>query len=131
MRWAEQATLLVRKASQDAVIVRRAVEDPEIADEIIGFHVQQAAEKRMKAVLCTRGVAYRRTHDLQELHDALVDSGRSIIPEVAELVDWSPFAIVYRYAEWSEPEPVDRTRATELVEATVRWATATVGEAIG
>lgn len=62
MLWTEQARLLLRKARQDAVIVSRAVVDPEIADEIVGFHVQQACEKCMKAVLCVHGVIYRRTH---------------------------------------------------------------------
>ncbi len=64
MLWIEQARLLLRKARQDVVVVARAVDDQEIADEIVGFHVQQAAEKCMKAVLCARGISYRRTHDL-------------------------------------------------------------------
>ncbi len=124
MRWTEQARLLLAKAEQDAVVVRLATRDTEIADEIVGFHVQQAAEKCMKAVLCSTGVAYRRTHDLQELHDALVDSGSVPLPEVTELVAWSPFATLYRYAEWSELEPVDRSHASRLVEAAMRWAKA-------
>src|SRR5438046_7081287 len=74
MAWTEQARLLLRKARQDRVIVARAVTDPEIADEIVGFHVQQAGEKCMKAVLCMHEVAYRRTHDLQELYDLLTDA---------------------------------------------------------
>jgi HEPN domain-containing protein len=69
----EQARLLLRKARQDAVIVERAVNDIETADEIVGFHVRQAAEKCFKAVLCSHGIVYRRTHDLQELHDLLAD----------------------------------------------------------
>lgn len=58
MPWMEQARLLLRKARQDSVIVSRAVGDLEIADEIVGFHVQQACEKCMKAVLCARGISY-------------------------------------------------------------------------
>jgi hypothetical protein len=34
----EQAELLLRKAEQDAVVVTRAVGDPEIADEFAAFH---------------------------------------------------------------------------------------------
>ena len=60
MLWREQAYLLLRKARQDVVVVARGVDDAEIADEVIGFHVQQVAEKCMKAVLCARGVSYRR-----------------------------------------------------------------------
>ena len=41
-----QARLLLRKARQDAVIVSKAVDDADIADEIVGFHVRQAGETR-------------------------------------------------------------------------------------
>jgi len=99
MAWTEPARLLLRKARQDQVIVSRAVDDAEIADEIVGFHVQQACEKCMKAVLCMHEVAYRRTHDLQELYDLLNDSGVSLPEALRELVEWSPFAVTYRYEE--------------------------------
>src|SRR5205807_6197997 len=121
MAWTEQARLLLRKARQDQVIVSRAVDDPEIADEIVGFHVQQACEKCMKAALCMHEVAYRRTHDLQELYDLLNDSGVSPPEALRELVEWSPFAVTYRYEDWSAVDPVDRVRANFLVHAAIAW----------
>jgi HEPN domain-containing protein len=121
MLWIEQARLLLRKARQARVVVARAVDDLEIADEIVGFHVQQAAEKCMKAVLCARGISYRRTHDLQELHDLLHDAGVPLPDAVRELVTWSPFAVAYRYEDWAATDPVDRTRAHELVRAAIAW----------
>jgi HEPN domain-containing protein len=121
MLWMEQARLLLRKARQDVVVVARAVNDAEIADEIIGFHVQQAGEKCMKAVLCAQGVSYRRTHDLQELHDLLHDAGIALPDAVRELVAWSPFAVAYRYDDWPTTDPVDRDRAHDLVRAAVAW----------
>jgi len=124
MPWTEQARLLLRKARQDMVVVSRAVDDPEIADEIVGFHVQQAAEKCMKAVLCARGISYRRTHDLQELHDLLQDAGLTLPGEVSELVGWSPFAVAHRYEDWLETDPIDRLRANHLVHAAIAWSTA-------
>jgi len=122
MLWREQAHLLLLKARQDVVVVARGVDDAEIADEVIGFHVQQAAEKCMKAVLCARGVSYRRTHDLQELHDLLHDTGLTLPEAVRELVAWSPFAVAYRYEDWPATDPVDRDRAHDLVRAAVMWA---------
>jgi HEPN domain-containing protein len=121
MLWTEQARLLLHKARQDRVIVSRSGSDPEIADEIVGFHVQQAAEKCMKAVLCARGIAYRRTHDLQELHDLLEDAGITLPGAVRELVDWSPFAVAYRYDDWPTSDPVDRARADQLVHNAIAW----------
>lgn len=122
MPWIEQARLLLRKARQDVVVVARAVSDPEIADEIVGFHAQQAGEKCLKAVLCARSVSYRRTHDLQELYDLLHDAGVALPDMVHELVAWSPFAVAYRYEDWPTSDPVDRVRAIELVRAAVTWA---------
>jgi len=123
----EQARLLLRKARQDLVIVSRGVSDLEIADEIVGFHVQQAAEKSMKAVLAARGITYRRTHDLQELHDLLKDAGVTLPGAVRELVNWSPFAVAYRYEDWSPPDPVDRAAAERLVRAAIAWTEGEVG----
>jgi HEPN domain-containing protein len=127
MPWTEQARLLLRKGEQDAVIVERAITDLEIADEIVGFHVQQAAEKAMKAVLSARGIAYRRTHDLQELHDLLVDNGLALPAEVVEVVAWSPFAVAYRYEDWTDSTPVDRSRGDLLTRATLAWAAVEAG----
>jgi hypothetical protein len=126
MAWTEQARLLLRKARQDQVIVSRAVDDPEIADEIVGFHVQQACENCMKAVLCMHEVAYRRTHDLQELYDLFKDSGIALAEALRELVEWSPFAVTYRYEDWSAVDPVDRVRADCLVRAPIEWTEAEV-----
>jgi len=108
------------------VIVSRAVDDAEIADEIVGFHVQQACEKCMKAVLCMLEVAYRRTHDLQELCDLLNDAGVVLTDPLRELVEWSPFAVTYRYEDWAAVDPVDRARADYLVRAAIEWAGAEV-----
>lgn len=40
-----QAVVLARKAEADAIAVRELVGNPEITDEILGFHAQQAIEK--------------------------------------------------------------------------------------
>lgn len=38
------------------------------------FHAQQPVEKAMKAVLTMRQLAFRRTHDLEELANLLTDA---------------------------------------------------------
>jgi hypothetical protein len=47
----EEALLLLRKAQEDADAVKKLVPDTDIADSVVGFHAQQAAEKALKAVL--------------------------------------------------------------------------------
>jgi hypothetical protein len=40
------ARLLLKKARQDEALVRKIGSDTDIADEIVGFHAQQAVEKQ-------------------------------------------------------------------------------------
>lgn len=47
---------LLVKARNDALVLDKLAEDPEVADESVGFHAQQAVEKALKAVLEDRGV---------------------------------------------------------------------------
>lgn len=62
-----EAAVLARKAEDDARAVRLLAPNPEISDEIVGFHAQQAVEKWLKAVLGSRGIAFEYTHDLRRL----------------------------------------------------------------
>ena len=45
------AEKFLRKATQDMIVLEKWRQDPDIADEILGFHAQQAAEKMLKSVL--------------------------------------------------------------------------------
>ena len=56
--------ILLDRADDDIRLVRRVVDEAEIADAIIGFHAQQAVEKALKAVLAAREVEYAKTHAL-------------------------------------------------------------------
>jgi hypothetical protein len=47
----ELALLLVGKAEGDESILDRLLDDHDVPDDVLGFHVQQAVEKRLKAVL--------------------------------------------------------------------------------
>lgn len=102
--------------------------DASIADEIVGFHAQQAVEKLLKAMLVFDGVRVRRTHDLAELSDLLTDHGRPIPVAVEAVTDLSPFAVDYRYADMSEESDtetrLDRPRALRLVQQVRLWAEA-------
>lgn len=47
-----------------------------MADEIVGFHAQQAVEKALKAVLTAVAVRVGRTHDIAYLLTLLPDALR-------------------------------------------------------
>jgi HEPN domain-containing protein len=58
------ARVLLARAIDDETLVRKVSADTDVADAILGFHVQQAAEKLIKAVLVARGVAFIKSHAL-------------------------------------------------------------------
>jgi HEPN domain-containing protein len=52
----EYARVLLRRAQGDVAACRLLAEDPEMANEVVGFHAQQAVEKALKVGLVLRGV---------------------------------------------------------------------------
>ena len=67
------ARVIATNAERDAVAVEKMAPDPELADEVVGLHAQQAAEKYLKAVLAHRGITYRRVHSITYLLGLLED----------------------------------------------------------
>jgi len=122
------ARTLVRKAAQDEAVVARLAAIPDVADEILGFHAQQAVEKLLKAVLAGRGVAFRRTHDLAELVDAARDGGLAVPDGMDEVRVLSPFGVDWRYGELDAAQSgLDRGAMPSLVARLREWATGEVG----
>jgi len=71
--------LLVKAAEDEAVVVL-----PAVPDGPFGFHVQQAIEKLLKALLSQLSVEYRFTHDLGYLVDQLSAAGEILPTPVVE-----------------------------------------------
>ena len=87
------------------------------ADEIFGFHVQQAAEKLFKAWLALRGETHPHSHDLAALLDMLSVGGADVT-RFDGLVEYTRYAVRLRYAA-VDPDSglLDRPEAIEHVEA--------------
>lgn len=88
----------------------RGMEDLDVfSDEIFGFHVQQTVEKALKAWLCSLGVAFPKTHDLDEL-GALLEGAQQEIPEfLPGLLEYTDFAVAFRYEAFPDMEgDIDR-----------------------
>lgn len=110
----EAARTLLRKAEQDERTVERLIDHVDIADEIVGFHCQQAVEKLLKALLLLHGLDFPRTHNLDALADLLTDAGHPLPDNLGPLEGLIPFAAQYRYEE--EPDlRIDRASALALV----------------
>ncbi|MDI6449233.1 HEPN domain-containing protein [Anaerobaca lacustris] len=116
MRDPKQAEALLAIAERD----HRALcgmEDPAVfSDEIFGFHVQQAVEKTLKAWLCCLGVPFPRTHDLDELGALLEEAGQTTPEAVAGLLEFTDFAVVFRYEAFGDMEAdIDRRDAVDKI----------------
>jgi HEPN domain-containing protein len=63
------AARFARKAESDEIALQKLKlgDDPDVPDDLIGFHAQQALEKLLKAALAHAGVAPPRIHHLGKL----------------------------------------------------------------
>jgi len=100
------------------------VPNPEISDEIVGFHAQQALEKWLKAVMAMHGLEEARIHDLGRLVEILGAAGIDLPPAADRLDDLSIYAVPLRYADLLDAEPLDRQAVVRLVEEVGEWAEA-------
>ena len=113
----KQARALLEAAERDVSALRGMGDVAVFADEIFGFHAQQAAEKLFKAWLALLGESYPLTHDLTELLEILTirepDSAR-----FDGLIDYTPYAVQFRYgADDAEAGSLDRGEALGQAEA--------------
>ena len=124
---ADLAALYSRKASADATAARKFADSPEISDEIIGFHAQQAVEKWLKAVMAKLGLQQQRTHDIDQLCRVLEEQGVELPAPRLRLAELTDFAVPLRYEDLLDAEPFDRRGVTTLVERVGDWAANQLG----
>ena len=120
------AALLLARADEDIALVRASVGAAEIADAIVGFHAQQAAEKLLKALLARRRVAYPFTHDLDRLLELLEEALGESPPEEESVAALTPWAVEFRYGEVPEDE-LDRSATLALLDGLRAWVVASLG----
>jgi HEPN domain-containing protein len=102
----ELAQLLIRKAEGDEAVLLKLLDDPEIPDDVLGFHMQQAVEKRLKAVLVLHGVEYERTHSVSYL-TTLIERRGIELPACRERIEeLTPWAVAARYDDTSRPHSI-------------------------
>jgi hypothetical protein len=99
------ARLLMEKAVGDEKILLRLIDEDDIPDDGLGFHAQQAVEKRIKAVLAQNEVAYERTHNIAYLLKLLDDAGITKPAGAEDLPNLSPWAAELRYGRTPEATP--------------------------
>ena len=122
----DHALVLLGKARDDELAVRKLIDDPDIADAVIGFHAQQAVEKALKAVLSANERAYPWTHDVRHLMELLDEAGSPLPTELHDARRLTPWAAEFRYGETIDDD-LDREATLALVRDVVRWASSEAG----
>lgn len=105
------------KAKQDLTLVEKNISDNEIAAEIIYFHLQQAVEKLLKALLDANDVTFKKTHDLYELVDLSMENSMPLPDFVDTLCELTPYAVEARYSILLD----DLQNAMEMLEKADRF----------
>jgi HEPN domain-containing protein len=114
--------VLAKKAEGDVKAMRRLSSDPEIGDDVVGFHAQQAIEKWLKAVVVSHDLEFERSHDFGQLLDILDGAGIEAPPGTDWFDELSIYAVLMRYDEPYDVEPLDRDAVLSLVSAVGSWA---------
>ncbi|MBK7764952.1 MAG: HEPN domain-containing protein [Sulfuritalea sp.] len=71
----DHARGLLLMARKDFDAMRGMIGNPLFADEVFGFHAQQAIEKALKAWLAARSIDFPLTHDISRLLGLLEQAG--------------------------------------------------------
>lgn len=65
--------------------------------EVICYHLQQCAEKLMKAVLSKKQIYYPKIHDLETLLNIIKDNNIDLNPDRDLLIELNDYAVEGRY----------------------------------
>ncbi|MDQ6632770.1 MAG: HEPN domain-containing protein [Verrucomicrobiota bacterium] len=105
----EHCSSLLGMAQKD-LNAMSAMEDSKLfAEEIFGFHTQQAVEKTLKSWLAFLNIEYPFRHDLAELLNLLEQNGAEI-SGYKKFIIFTPFAVEFRYDSSDVDEFMDRKK---------------------
>ena len=117
----EYARAMLKLSQRDFNALRGMQDESLFADEIFGFHAQQACEKALKAWLSLAGISYPRTHDLEQLLLLLQENGERMPENFFQIIDFSDFAVQFRYDilefdDWEMDRTVVIAQVSEVLE---------------
>jgi len=120
-------------AADDLSAARLLAGSADISPDVACFHAQQAAEKALKAILIVAGEDVPRSHDLDRLHQLVVQAGlRQVDVPGGELAWLAEVGLGGRCPDGSRDDvatPADVERAVALAADVVTAAQAVLDEA--
>lgn len=116
----EVARVLLDKATADRAAAEVLIAAGGQADHVVGFHLQQAIEKSLKAVLVFREEEIPRSHDLAFLVERVSATGARA-PDALDSIEWlTPWGVLFRYD--TGESKLDRHDGASAAEAAASWA---------
>ncbi len=114
-----QAEILLEMALKDWRALAGMSDEEVFAEEIFGFHAQQAVEKILKAWACFLNIEYPKTHDLNNLLYLLKTHGIDI-DDLWEFAELNPYGVQFRYEAFdSADESIDRVKTIRKIEGII------------
>ncbi|MDD4912293.1 MAG: HEPN domain-containing protein [Sideroxydans sp.] len=95
----ERARRLLVLAERDITSFRALTTHPEVDISATGFFAQQVVEKCLKSIAEYHGIVFRRTHDVDELVDLLLQHKIAMPFPPDQFSNLNPFAVILRYEE--------------------------------
>ena len=112
----KHARALLEIAEKDLKALGGMADTHTFAEEVFGFHAQQAVEKALKAWLAALGQEYPLTHNLARLLALLEEQGVGVA-EFWDFTEYTAFAVEYRYGALDiTEEPLDRLAVISQVQ---------------
>ena len=94
--------------------------------ETLAFHLQQAIEKALKAILIDRGIRFPRTHSI-ELLTQLLPCELAQPSQLSTAAELTEYGTTFRYPGQEEPvAEAQYHEALQTAEAVVAWAEAVI-----
>ena len=103
MEFLKQYEILYKKAKTDLKVSKNLLEDIENGDEdldleTVMFHLQQCAEKLLKALLAFHKFHFTKTHDIEKLLSLLKQNSIDFSNDIEVLINLTDYAVEGRYA---------------------------------
>jgi HEPN domain-containing protein len=117
----ERAGRLLALAKRDMTSFRALTSHPEVDISATGFFAQQVVEKCLKAVAEYHSIVFRRTHDVDELVDLLLQHHVALPFPPDQFSVLNPFAVIVRYEEIFDIS-MSLVEMGQLVELAYQWA---------
>ncbi|KAF0203677.1 MAG: hypothetical protein FD173_1717 [Gallionellaceae bacterium] len=122
----ERSQRLLVLAERDITSFRALATHPEVDVSATGFFAQQVVEKCLKAVAEFHGIVFRRTHDVDELVDLLLQHKVSMPFPPDQFSVLNPFAVILRYEE-TPYVSMSLEDMRQLVDLAYQWARGVIG----